>query len=92
MTKIPSTSSNFSAEIVPVLYGSNASGSLYLGMQASAHILLRNVSKSATEAVECFEVPEPEIIPYQYCHSSGVLSFWNDPAEDIYTSDDGEPL
>ena len=23
---------------------------------------------------------------------SGVLRFWDDPAEDIYTDDDGEPL
>jgi len=24
--------------------------------------------------------------------SSGTLSFWNEPEEDVYTHDDGEPI
>ena len=29
---------------------------------------------------------------YRLCRDSGTLDFWDDPAEDIYTFDDGEPI
>lgn len=35
---------------------------------------------------------EPDLVPYECCRASGVLSFWDDPSEDIYTFEDGQPL
>jgi len=35
---------------------------------------------------------EPELTPYECARSSGVLNFWDDEAEDIYTFEDGQPL
>jgi len=37
-------------------------------------------------------VGEPDLIPYECSRSSGSLSFWDDPQEDIYTFEDGQPL
>ncbi|MCK5269308.1 MAG: hypothetical protein KAJ46_00930 [Sedimentisphaerales bacterium] len=51
-----------------------------------------NISNTATESVLAFEMPEPELIPYNVCRSSGALSFWDDPSEDIYSFDDGNPV
>ena len=51
-----------------------------------------NISSTATESVLAFEMPEPELIPYNACRSSGALSFWDDPSEDIYSFDDGNPV
>jgi hypothetical protein len=36
--------------------------------------------------------PEVEPTPYEYTRSSGVLDFWDDESEDIYTFEDGQPL
>lgn len=52
----------------------------------------RPISNSATLAVFTFKLPEPDIIPFDACQSSGVLDFWNDPGEDIYNFEDGEPV
>jgi len=51
-----------------------------------------NISSTATESVLAFEMPESELIPYNACRSSGALSFWDDPSEDIYSFDDGNPV
>ena len=29
---------------------------------------------------------------YELCKESGTLDFWDDPNEDIYTFEDGEPV
>jgi len=50
------------------------------------------LTPTATDSVEAFEVREPELVPYNCTRCSGVLDFWDDEAEDIYTSEDGEPL
>jgi len=34
----------------------------------------------------------PVLSPYQLCRDSGTLDFWDDPTEDIYTFEDGEPI
>jgi len=50
------------------------------------------VNSAATQSVLAFEPPEPDLVPYQCCRSSGVLSFWDDTSEDIYTFEDGQPV
>lgn len=50
------------------------------------------LSKTDTECVLEFQPPEPDIIPYECCRASGVLSFWDDQREDIYTFEDGLPV
>jgi hypothetical protein len=35
---------------------------------------------------------EPELIPYECTRSSGVLSFWDDEGEDVYSFEDGQPV
>lgn len=45
-----------------------------------------------TDSVMAAMVTEPELIPYECCRSSGILSFWDDPEEDIYTLEDGQPV
>jgi len=47
---------------------------------------------TVTESVRAFSPSESELVPYQACRSSGVLSFWDDPSEDIYSFEDGQPL
>jgi hypothetical protein len=50
------------------------------------------VNSAATQSVLAFEPPEPELVPYECCRSSGVLSFWDNPSEDIYSFEDGQPV
>lgn len=45
-----------------------------------------------TECVRAFEPPEPELVPYECSRNSGVLSFWDDKGEDIYSFEDGKPV
>jgi len=45
-----------------------------------------------TESASDYVAPEPSFSPYECCRDSGVLDFWNDPSEDIYTFEDGHPL
>ncbi len=58
----------------------------------AANIYKSAAGNIATESVLAFEMPEPELIPYNACRSSGALSFWDDPSEDIYSFDDGNPV
>lgn len=50
------------------------------------------LSTTDTECIREFQPTEPDIVPYEFCRSSGVLSFWDDPSEDIYTFEDGQPI
>lgn len=50
------------------------------------------VSTAATESVLAFKPSEPDLVPYECARYSGVLSFWDNPAEDIYTFEDGQPV
>ena len=47
---------------------------------------------TATESVMAAMATEPDLIPYECCRSSGVLSFWDNPDEDLYTFEDGQPV
>ncbi|MHC4258831.1 MAG: hypothetical protein ACYSTF_00235 [Planctomycetota bacterium] len=47
---------------------------------------------SVTASAQSLGNVEPELVPYECSRSSGLLDFWEDPAEDIYTSEDGTPL
>lgn len=51
-----------------------------------------NVTNTDTECIRAFEPPEPDVVPYECCRASGVLSFWDDPEEDIYTFEDGQAV
>jgi len=50
------------------------------------------VNSTDTECIREFQQTEPDIVPYDCCRDSGVLSFWDDPTEDIYTFEDGQPI
>lgn len=45
-----------------------------------------------TECIRLFETPDPDIVPYECCRASGVLNFWDDESEDVYTFEDGQPV
>lgn len=45
-----------------------------------------------TQSVLAAMATEPELIPYECTRSSGVLDFWDDPSEDIYSFEDGQPV
>ena len=47
---------------------------------------------SETKSVSTLMVLEPDLSPYEYMRLSGILAFWNEPEEDIYTFDDGQPV
>jgi len=55
-------------------------------------ISVRLFTPSVTSSVHYYETIEPELTPYECSLSSGVLNFWGDKSEDIYTSEDGLPL
>lgn len=50
------------------------------------------LSTTDTECIREFHPPEPDIVPYECCRASGVLSFWDNPSEDIYTFEDGRSI
>lgn len=54
--------------------------------------MLAYTTSTFTESVRAFKPSESELVPYQACRSSGVLSFWDDPREDIYSFEDGQPV
>jgi len=56
------------------------------------YISLQVLTPSVTGSAHCYETVEPELIPYDCSVSSGVLNFWGEESEDIYTSEDGLPL
>jgi len=47
---------------------------------------------TVTQSVLAAMVTEPALIPYECTRSSGVLNFWDDEGEDIYTFEDGQPV
>lgn len=49
-------------------------------------------SDSYVDEDTIFSSPEPELVPYECTRSSGVLDFWDDDSEDIYTFEDGQPV
>ena len=55
-------------------------------------ISLQVLTPSVTGSANCYETVEPELTPYDCSVSSGVLNFWGEESEDIYTSEDGLPL
>jgi hypothetical protein len=52
----------------------------------------RVIDATDTESVIAAMATEPDLIPYECCRSSGILSFWDEPDEDLYTFEDGQPL
>jgi len=52
----------------------------------------RVLSAIFTESVLAAQGPVREYTPYEYCRDSGVLSFWDDPREDVYGPEDGEDI
>jgi hypothetical protein len=51
-----------------------------------------NLSQTTTESVRALLSSEPELVPYECCRQSGVLSFWDHESEDLYTFEDGHPV
>ena len=71
---------------MPNMKYNTSGGIIYVG---NLYILSNN---SATFAATNISLPAIEPTPFDYCRSSGVLSFWDDPEEDIYDFQDGEPV
>ncbi len=46
---------------------------------------------SETKSVASVRPLEPELNPYRCMRSSGGLAFWDQPQEDVYSFDDGQP-
>jgi len=63
--------------------------SCYKNLGDIAHVgnVSITVNSAATQSVLAFEPPEPDLVPYECCRSSGVLNFWDDESEDIYTAE-----
>ena len=70
---------------MPNMNYNTPSGIIYVG---NLYVLPNN---SKTFAATIISLPAIEPSPFDYCRSSGVLSFWDDPKEDIYDFQDGEP-
>ena len=49
-------------------------------------------SQTDTECIRALQYPERGLVPYECSRASGVLSFWDDPEEDIYTFEDGQAV
>ena len=49
------------------------------------------VSRSQQVIIKCPEDPTPEQM-MRVVEASGVLRFWDDPREDIYSLEDGRPV
>jgi hypothetical protein len=47
---------------------------------------------SATMSVLAVTAQEEDLTPYQCVHAGRVLAFWDDPGEDVYSLDDGQPV
>ncbi len=71
---------------IPIFYGKY---NTYSPSEAGPSI---QIIKSDTESVQAFEESEPEIIPFDLTRLSGSLDFWNNPEEDIYNLEDGQPI
>jgi hypothetical protein len=48
--------------------------------------------KSSTSSIRDHVANEDEFSSYECSRFSGSLSFWDNPEEDIYTLEDGQPL
>lgn len=55
-------------------------------------VMFRLADGTDTESVMAAIAGEPDLIPYECCRASGVLSFWDNPEEDPYTFEDGQPI
>ena len=71
---------------VPLFYGQYDA---YLLSQTG---FFAQVADSDTESIRAFQKTEPELIPFDCARLSGSLDFWNNLEEDIYTSEDGQPI
>ena len=63
-----------------------------LPLSASNACFAQMLSQTVTLSVAAFQGAEVECEPFYYSLSSGVLDFWNEPEEDVYEAQDGEPL
>ena len=62
---------------------------------SEGHIRLGAVQTGSTSDTASALVavgPESDLSPYECIRSSRLLAFWDNPAEDIYSFDDGEPV
>lgn len=48
--------------------------------------------RTLSEAVAAAQEVEPGVRCYEVARDSGALSFWDEPEEDVYGTDDGEPV
>ena len=69
---------------VPIVYGHQ--NAIILGIEKYIE-----VSDTSTIQLPKFELT-PDLVPFDYSRSSGALDFWDDPTEDIYTFDNGQPI
>ncbi|MCK4816417.1 hypothetical protein KA005_11675 [bacterium] len=89
---------NISSTIVPseifkslLLLSSN---NYYSEISDVKHIgeAFRMIETTATESAQVATKIEFDLVPYEFCRFSGVLSFWDNPEEDIYSFEDGQPI
>jgi len=68
------------------------SNSCYKSPGASADVgnISIMINSAATQSVLAFNPPEPDLVPYECTRSSGVLAFWGDDGEDIYSFENGK--
>jgi len=62
---------------------------------SEGHIRLGSVQTGSTSDTASALVAvalESDLSPYECIRSSRLLAFWDNPAEDIYSFDDGEPV
>jgi hypothetical protein len=78
-------------DVIPGFWDSSVELRFTIGDHIDRLLQIFGPVAAETSSVQFFEVPEPELIPSECCRLSGILNFWNDPSEDIYTSEDGEP-
>lgn len=48
--------------------------------------------QTSMSSISEFVYMDDDMSPYEYVRSSGALRFWDDPKEDIYSLEDGQPL
>ena len=62
----------------------------------SKPIVLQNTLYSSIftsmSSISAFVYTEEDLSPYLCCRDSGTLDFWDDPGEDVYTLEDGQPI
>jgi hypothetical protein len=85
-TLTPQFDATFTA---PVIYG-QFSAIWVSDLYPSIYFI--QIDDSSTRSVKAIEMQQPELNPFECSRESGVLDFWADPSEDVYTSEDGQPL